>query len=147
MSTSKFRKCLLCSLVVLFMFPIIIWGSEVHAQSQACQVLVFNPEYPVTASAGQTIVVSTTIGVSCGQWRTYYTARVDLVDRQSGNILSTSTFDIGVSPNVTVTVLNNATAPQTSGLWGLNLNLYIFEEGSMVTSSKDHPVNIQVGKT
>lgn len=127
----------------LFMIPI-IGSSEIHAQSQACQVLSFNPNYPQTASPGQTILVSTTIIVSCGQWRTYYTARVDLVDRQTSYLLSTSAFNIGEKSNVNVTVSNSAAVPQMNGTWRLNLNLYIFEEASMVTSSKDHPLNIQI---
>ena len=68
-----------------------------------------------------------------------------MVDHTSGLILSTSYLDIGWRPTYTTTVLSNATAPNTNGPWRLALNLYIFEEASMVTSSKNHFVDLTVG--
>jgi hypothetical protein len=67
-----------------------------------------------------------------------------LVDKRSGRIFSTSTFQIGWNPNYTTTVSNSATAPQASGPWQLQLNLYVFEEAGMVGSFRN-PVNINVG--
>jgi hypothetical protein len=68
---------------------------------------------------------------------------LDLVDPQSGRLFSTSTFQIGFQPNVTATVSNAATAPQTAEVWPLQLNLYIFEEAGLVSSFK-YPLSIVV---
>jgi len=119
--------------------------SGVMAQSSACQLLQFNPVFPGTVNPGQQVQVRTTITIACGQWRTYYTGRLDLVDRSSGQILSTSYLDIGEQVNYIAFPTNNATAPQTSGPWNLVLNLYIFEEGSMVTSWTNHAIAVAVG--
>jgi hypothetical protein len=108
-------------------------------------VIQFNSVFPASVNPGQQAQVKTTITVSCGQWRTYYTGRLDLVDRNSGLILSTTYLDIGQRATYTTTLTDNETAPQTNGPWNLFLNLYIFEEASMVTSSTNHSVGITVG--
>lgn len=137
------KTVLLCCFVSLLMLvPLLIAGPEV--QAQPCKILEFNEDYPSNAIPGQAIQVRTTIGVSCAQWRTYYSARVDLVESESNNLLSISTFDIGSRPNVTATVANTATAPQATGSWGLELVLYIFESGGLVVSA-NRSFNIQVG--
>ena len=114
------------------------------ADSQSCQVLSWTPNYPGQVSVGQTIQVTSTINVACAQWRTYYSARVDLMDRSSDRLFSTSTFQIGWQPDVNATVANEATAPQTGGEWMLQLNLYIFEEAGMVGSPFKDAFNINV---
>jgi hypothetical protein len=113
--------------------------------ADACNVAQLNMNYPATSSPGQSIAVDTTVQVFCAQWRTYYSGRVDLVDPQTKTVLSTSTFDIGWRPNVTATVSNPATAPSTNGPWNLELIVYIFEDGGMVTSPTDRNITIQVG--
>ena len=120
-------------------------SSFASAQSTACQVVQFNPSFPSSVNPGQLVQVNTTLTLSCGQWRTYYTGRLDLEDRASERILSTAYLNIGQLAVYTTTITNQGTAPQMNGSWNLVLNLYIFEEGSMVTSSLNHPVAITVG--
>jgi len=91
--------------------------------------------------------VTSTINVACAQWRTYYSARVGLIDRTSGRLFSTSSFQIGWQPDVVATISNAATAPQTVGEWQLQLNLYIFEEGGMVGSPFKDAFNVNVVET
>jgi hypothetical protein len=129
------------SLVLLAVF---VPNFALAGYNQSCTVLEWDPNYPAQVNPTQTVDVTTTIDVSCAQWRTYYSARVDLVDPVSGSLFSTSTFQIGFQPNVTATVSNAAIAPQAAEVWGLQLNLYIFEEGGMVASFK-HPISILVG--
>lgn len=137
------RKSLLLSLVALVavLAPLSMASSEVYGQP--CQVFEFDVNYPASVAPGQTFQVTSTISLACYQWRTYYGGRVDIVDPASNTILSTSTFEIGVMPNVTATVSNSATAPQTQGSWDLQLILYIFEGGGIVESI-NRPINIQV---
>jgi hypothetical protein len=83
--------------------------------------------------------------IECVQWRTYYTGRIDLIDLQSGSILSSSPFDIGWRQVVDTGASNTATAPNQNGLWRLALIIYIFEDGSMVASPVERTIGIQVG--
>ncbi|HYB66740.1 MAG TPA: hypothetical protein VEC43_00310, partial [Candidatus Acidoferrales bacterium] len=99
---------------------------------------------PSNVAEGQAVQVTTTISVQCAQWRTYYSARVDLMDRRSQHLFSTSIFQIGWNPNVTATVSNAAIAPQSSGPWALLLKLYIFEEAGEVANFS-HVFDIPVG--
>jgi len=138
------RSKLLAIILCLLTFAALA-STSVAAQSSACQLVQFNPAFPSTVNPSQQVQVKTTITVSCGQWRTYYTGRLDLMDRSSGLILSTAYLNIGQQATYTTTLTNNSTAPQTNGPWNLVLNLYIFEEASMVTSSLNHPVSITVG--
>ena len=119
--------------------------SLVQAQSAACTVNQFSPSFPSTINPGQQFHVSTSIGISCYQWRTYYTGRLDLVDKSSHMVLSSSYLNIGFKPTYTSTITSNATAPNANGPWNLALNLYIFEEASMVQSSMNHLVQVTVG--
>jgi len=137
---SKFLVTTLCLLTITTFA-----SSVVSAQSTACQIVQFNPSFPSSVNPGQVVQVNTTLTLSCGQWRTYYTGRMDLEDRASGKILSTVYLNIGQQAVYTTTITNQGTAPQTNGPWNLVLNLYIFEEGSMVTSSLNHSVAITVG--
>jgi len=115
-----------------------------EASNQACQVSIFDPTFPSNVAEGQAVQVTTTVSVQCAQWRTYYSARVDLMDRRSQHLFSTSIFQIGWNPNVTATVSNVAIAPQSNGPWALLLKLYIFEEAGEVASFS-HDFDIQVG--
>ncbi len=138
------RKGLLFSFLAIaaVLAPLSMAGWEVYAQP--CQILQFDANYPPSVAPGKTFQVTSTISLACYQYRTYYEGRVDIVDPASNTLLSTSTFDIGWKPNVTATVSNSATAPQTQGSWNLRLILYIFESGGIVQSSNRH-VKIQVG--
>jgi len=137
MARSVLRNAFLCSLLLLlFIAPRAVFA-------QPCSVLDWNANYPAQVNAGQGVQITTQISVTCAQWRTFYSARVDLTDRSSGHLFSTSIFQIGWQPNVTATVSNAAIAPQTAGMWRLQLNLYIFEEAGMVGSFK-HPFDINV---
>jgi len=121
------------TLIVSITTPVAAFG----AFNQSCDILSWNPSYPGQITPGGAVQVVSTIDIACAQWRTFYSARLDLVDRTSGRILSTGTFQIGWLPNVTKTVSNNATAPMSVGEWKLQLNLYIFEEASLVTTFKN----------
>ena len=103
-------KVLIVMLASVLTFTALAMGG-VQAQSSACQLLQFNPAFPANVNPGQQIQVRTTITIGCGQWRTYYTGRLDLVDRSSGQILSTSYLDIGQKVNYIAFPTNNADRP------------------------------------
>ena len=134
------RAIALAIILSLFLLTPVVFGAD----NQSCNLLSWNPNYPSQVDPGEAIQVRTTVDVACAQWRTFYSARVDLVDRSSGRLFSTSTFQIGWLPNVTATISNVATAPQSHGLWKLQLNLYIFEEAGLVSLFK-LPFEITVG--
>jgi hypothetical protein len=69
---------------------------------------------------------------------------VDLVNRATDQWYSTSEFQIGWQSEVNATITNTATAPQTSGEWKLQYNLYIFEEGSQDGNPFHNSFNINV---
>jgi len=124
----------------MFLLPSPSYAADV----QPCQINSWSPNYPSQVSPGQTVQVTSTINVACSQWRTFYTARVDLVNRVTGQWYSTSEFQIGWQPDVNATISNSATAPQTAGRWPLEFNLYIFEEGSQDGNTFHNPFNINV---
>ena len=124
----------------MFLLPSPSYAADV----QPCQINSWSPNYPSQVSPGQTVQVTSTINVACSQWRTFYTARVDLVNKVTGQWYSTSEFQIGWQPDVNATITNSATAPQTAGRWPLEFNLYIFEEGSQDGNTFHNAFNINV---
>jgi len=144
MRTPTVPKLILLSILVLLAISVPSISLSSEASNQACQVSIFDPRFPSNVVAGQTIQVTTTIGVQCAQWRTFYSARVDLMDQRSQHLFSTSIFQIGWNPNVTATVSNAAIAPQSSGPWALLLKLYIFEEAGEVANFS-HVFDIPIG--
>jgi len=144
MRTPTVPKLILLSILVLLAISVPSISLSSEASNRACQVSIFDPRFPSNVVAGQTIQVTTTIGVQCAQWRTFYSARVDLMDQRSQHLFSTSIFQIGWNPNVTATVSNAAIAPQSSGPWALLLKLYIFEEAGEVANFS-HVFDIPVG--
>ncbi len=144
MSTPTVSKLMILSLLTFLAISVPSISISSEAYNQSCQISFFDPTFPSSVGPGQTVQVNTTIGVQCAQWRTYYSARVDLLDRRTQRLFSTSTFQIGWQPNVTTTVSNGAVAPQSNGPWALQLNLYIFEEAGEVANF-NHVFNIQVG--
>lgn len=144
MSVPTVSKLMLLSLLAFLAISVPSISISSEAYNQSCQISLFDPTFPSSVVPGQTVQVNTTIDVQCAQWRTYYSARVDLLDRRSQRLFSTSTFQIGWQPNVTTTVSNGAIAPQSNGPWALQLNLYIFEEAGEVANF-NHVFYIQVG--
>jgi len=124
----------------MFLLPTPSYAADV----QPCQINSWSPNYPSQVSPRQTVQVTSTINVACNQWRTFYTARVDLVNKVTGQWYSTSEFQIGWQPDVNATITNSATAPQTAGQWPLEFNLYIFEEGSQDGNTFHNTFNINV---
>jgi len=146
MPTPIVPKLILLSFLVMLAISVPPISISSEASNQACQVSIFDPTFPSNVAEGQAVQVTTTISVQCAQWRTYYSARVDLMDRRSQHLFSTSIFQIGWNPNVTATVSNVAIAPESSGRWALLLKLYIFEEAGEVANFS-HVFDIQVGNT
>jgi len=144
MPTPIVPKLILLSFLVMLAISVPSISISSEASNQACQVSIFDPTFPSNVAEGQAVQVTTTISVQCAQWRTYYSARVDLMDRRSQHLFSTSIFQIGWNPNVTATVSNVAIAPESSGRWALLLKLYIFEEAGEVANFS-HVFDIQVG--
>jgi hypothetical protein len=142
MSRGILSKLILAFLIVAITIPF-IGIKPVYADR--CNIDQLNTDYPTASDQGQPIAVSTSMVIECVQWRTYYTGRIDLVDLQTGSILSSSPFDIGWRPVVDTSALNTATAPTQNGLWRLELIIYMFEDGSMVASPVERTIGIQVG--
>jgi hypothetical protein len=78
----------------------------------------------------------------------YATGRADLKDGQSGRLLSIQTFDLGISGGLPVTVhrevIQNATAPSSTGTWGLEVVVYCSVTGTF-TEVATNSFNIQIG--
>ncbi|HUK50441.1 MAG TPA: hypothetical protein VLV18_05350 [Terriglobales bacterium] len=145
MSVHLGRTAFLATIAFLLVLSPLVSTSLVQAQSAACTINQLTPSFPSNINPGQQFQVTTTLGISCYQWRTYYTGRLDLVDKSSHMVLSSNYLNIGFKPTYSSTITNNATAPNTNGPWNLALNLYIFEEASMVQSSINHPLQVTVG--
>ena len=96
-----------------------------------CQISNVAYSYPQQADPNQQIEVDTKVAGSCVTTGVdYYSVRVDLVDKNSSTILSTSSTPIGYSANnFTVTTRNFATAPSYNATWPLQMDVYVIRAG------------------
>jgi len=96
-----------------------------------CQVSKISYAYTQYAAPAQQIQVNTTVAGSCtSNGDDYYSVRVDLVDKVSKSILSSSNTPIGYNAkNFTVTAKNGATAPSRNATWPLLVYVYVIRAG------------------
>ena len=96
-----------------------------------CQIRSISYAYPHQAATTQQIQVSTIVVGSCiSNGADYYEVRVDLVDKLSGSILSSSSTPIGYKANnFTVTAKNSATTPSKNITWPLQVYVYVVRAG------------------
>lgn len=119
-----------------------------------CQISSVSYVYPQQTSPNQQIQVGTTLAGSCASTGVdYYAVRVDLVDKLSGSILSSSSTPIGYNAsNFTVTAENSATTPSNNVTWPLEIYVYVIRAGGTGgTNLLDYTTvgnaTIQVGAT
>jgi len=96
-----------------------------------CQISNISYAYPHQAATTQQIQVNTIVVGSCiSNGADYYSVRVDLVDKRSGSILSSSNTPIGYrANNFTITVKNLATTPSKNITWPLQVYVYVVRAG------------------
>jgi hypothetical protein len=114
-------------LVIVILFVLLI-----NAVAAArCQIRSISYAYPHQAATTQQIQVSTIVVGSCiSNGADYYEVRVDLVDKLSGSILSSSSTPIGYKANnFTVTAKNPATTPSKNITWPLRVYVYVVRAG------------------
>ena len=120
-------------LVITTLFCLIALVSLSHSSVAAVRCQVSSPSYviPSVVVPGQQIQTATSVSGSCtSDGEDYYSVRVDLIDANSGFILSDNSTPIGYNAtHFTVTVENTATAPSTNGTWKLNLDVYVIRAG------------------
>ena len=139
-------------LLVLFLFIAIAQASvmpAVSAQAGFCQVQINDVKFPSRVDPGQSVQVKTEITATFATSReNYASGRADLKDRQSGQVLSIQTFDLGYSGGLPVTVqrevTHNATAPSSTGIWSLEVIVYCTVTGTYPSNTSDS-FDIQIG--
>jgi hypothetical protein len=96
-----------------------------------CQIGSISYAYPHQAATTQQIQVSTIVVGSCiSNGADYYEVRVDLVDKLSGSILSSTSTPIGYKANnFTVTAKNSAMTPSKNVTWPLRVYVYVVRAG------------------
>jgi len=126
---------------------ILLAGLQVgFSQFIPCSIIINSLRYPNSVPAGQSVQVLTTVTSSCYP-STPYAIRVDLLDGTTLRTLSSATIPYNsTSPSfVTYPVVNEVTAPSSSGPWVLQLQAYVVGvlSGQVVTSTSDQ-FNINV---
>jgi hypothetical protein len=104
-----------------------------HSNVDAARCQVRPPSYslPSQAQPNQQVQSATTVDGSCGSnGEDYYSVRVDLIDVNSGLILSDNSTPIGYNATYfNVTVENRVTTPSTNGTWYLDIDVYVIRAG------------------
>ena len=141
-------------LAIATLFCLLALFSLSHYSVAATRCQVSSPSYvvPSVAMPGQLIQTATSVSGSCtSNGEDYYSVRVDLVDANSGLILSDNSTPIGYNAtHFTVTVENTATAPSTNGTWTLNIDVYVIRAGgtagaNLLDYKNSTSATIQVG--
>jgi len=120
--------------------------------ASVCQVRVNGVDYPSNIQPSQSFVLITNLTLTCNPVNQNVLARVDVTSVETGKIVSTNGTAIGVvqvqtAPYVkivNVTVSNALQAPQTSGNWSLQLNVWVFA-GTSVEATATKTITIRVG--
>ncbi len=96
-----------------------------------CHISSVSYAYPQQADPNRQIEVDTRVAGSCVSTGVdYYSLRVDLVDKNSSAILSSSSTPIGYSANnFTVGTQNFATTPSYNATWPLQMYVYVIRAG------------------
>ena len=126
LTTNKSATLILLATIVLLV-PLL----ASNAYASRCQISNVSYAYPQTATTNQVIIVGTTVSGSCvSTGEDYYAMRVDLVDTNSGSIISSSNTPIGYNANnFTVTGENSAKTPSANETWPLQIYVYIIRAG------------------
>jgi hypothetical protein len=139
-------------LLVLLLFVAIAQASvmaPVSAQAGFCQVQINDVKFPSQVNPAQSVQVKTEITATFAtSGENYATGRADLKDRQSGQVLSIQTFDLGYSGGLPVTVqqevTHTVTAPSSTGTWSLEVIIYCTITGTFPVVTSDS-FDIQIG--
>lgn len=120
-----------------------------------CQIGNVSVNYPKPVLPNQQIQLSTVVSGICSpaEQQIFYTARVDINDAVTNQVLSMTSVPIGYlvlqQPNFAVTVPNSVTAPNAVVAWQLTVIVYIFANFEFTANGIDTStvtsVTIQVG--
>ena len=120
-----------------------------------CQIGNVSVNYPKPVLPNQQIQLSTVVSGICSpaEQQIFYTARVDINDAVTNQVLSMTSVPIGYlvlqQPNFAVTVPNSVTAPNSVVVWQLTVVVYIFANFEFTANGIDTStvtnVTIQVG--
>jgi len=102
------------------------------ANASLCQTIRVYTTYPHSASPNEVVSLTTTVTGSCtSDGEDYFAARVDLIDRASNLVLSSSSTPIGYKANnFSVNIHNAATTPKNNQIWAINVNTYLVQAGA-----------------
>jgi hypothetical protein len=117
----------------------------VGSQYVPCDIVNVTLSYSDPAPAGQPIQITSRVTVSCEMYA-YYLIKVELADRSSKLVLSSSTYSYyATTSSVVATLTNDATAPQTAGNWPLQINVIVTrQQGGQVMASTSQIFSITV---
>jgi len=131
-----------------------VLGNSLVAAS-LCQIGNVSVNYPKPVLPNQRIQLSTVVSGICSpaEQQIFYTARVDIDDTVTNQVLSMTSVPIGYlvlqQPNFAVTVPNYVTAPSAVVAWQLTVIVYIFANFEFTANGIDTStvtgVTIQVG--
>lgn len=117
------------SMILLTAILFMLLTSRVAAAR--CQINNISYAYPHQAAPTQRIQINTIVAGSCvSNGEDYYSVRVDLVDRNSNSIISSTNTPIGYNAkNFTITTNNIVTTPPRNLTWPLRVYVYVVRAG------------------
>jgi hypothetical protein len=122
----------------------------VHAIS--CDVRLNSFDYPLKVQPSTVIELRTKLTATCTQSAIPISGRADLIDSETGQVLSISHFFLGYVANsqgavVNETVSNSAQAPRFSGIWQPTVEVRLtVGEGTTFVGLAKQPLTILVGE-
>jgi hypothetical protein len=134
--------------LLLGVFALLVASLPSAAALPPCLVQSVNYDFPSSVTLGEQIIVKTHITATCVEWPPYFTAysiRVDLTDRSTGYVLSTTTYQVGYAQTyIDQVFLNAATAPNSPGTWQLRVDIYIWGQSEQLLVHMTDYANLSV---
>ncbi|MGA2461425.1 MAG: hypothetical protein ABSF82_08400 [Candidatus Bathyarchaeia archaeon] len=124
-------------LLLWFLAP--LWASPFAAHVIGCQITITRMDFPANVNPNQTVAVKTQLEATCSKSAIDIAGRVDLIDPASNKSFSTQSIHVGfvsvLNQAYNFTVINNAQAPPTAGVWKLDLVAILLAGGIIVGST------------
>ena len=131
------RKTLAMLALAIAVVILTLTPQSTNAQFIPCKVVTLNLVPPQLVQAGQPFQITTNLTVSCDP-SVMPVIRVDLLDATTSQTLSTNSVPYySYSSSFTASVVNQATARQSTGNWALQIQAYIISglNGQSVAST------------
>ncbi len=112
--------------ISILFFDILIGACAVHASYCRISNIAYN--YPSLVNPSQEFSVSTTVTGSCETGENYF-VRVDVIDKNSGHVISSSRSHISDynTLNFNITLFNSVTAPTlATASWNIEIAVVVF---------------------